>query len=692
MDPKMDSGYLAPGEMLEDDYDVLKELLPEEVIGIMDQMLCHEMAWHMGHPLSQTLFTSLHLDRLLWPDPKTLEEARFDRDDQDQRGGPLLHVVLRAYCLTLITTCDFVHRRIGNEHCYEEEDFVTQLYNRQLLSDFDEEEILNMLSRALSWLDDQRDSIPEETITALKTRLRFRELFFEAVAVDLDIITDKSTERWEQCAAMLPSLTASRTIGKPVEEAFSVKVQRKLASTVPPRPIVKTSFQDAIRHLTQLCQDGKDVVQILQYHGSNSLLVRLPASMSMTFVLTFQSRKPQPSVYIRALLQSILFGEMKILGTMSIKQLLFDDLSEIVLPADLLLDSQNSEVELPKDPRFQIAKRMDIFVARAGQSYIEVLRALNMNRSRIRRTLCHTVTDWDNLQLDAEELDIELRPYTNEKPVLDSRLSDEPMFSFPLSSWAYYHKLHQMDSVVQLGFELEVYQPDELAGMYWYLQHLTQTRLRHIERIRGFTTRRLTHLSKPTAQQKDSFSKSLSFLNFSMLEASSTQSFADGLTCLFTTLHRLSLLPVPTRPYSTDAMRYELRMKPFLHISLPEHLPYPQFSQLVTVPTESPQELLEAADIAIKQARKDWDVLSKMSAETARCRGCEGEWRKNIKDVLRACIAASIAISTVRKALSEMGVKKGERLDLSGRLKVDIPVTGKGYHDWWIVPKISVLP
>lgn len=43
MDPKMDSGYLAPGETLEDDYDVLGELLPEEVIEIMDQMLCYEV-------------------------------------------------------------------------------------------------------------------------------------------------------------------------------------------------------------------------------------------------------------------------------------------------------------------------------------------------------------------------------------------------------------------------------------------------------------------------------------------------------------------------------------------------------------------------------------------------------------------------------------------------------------------------
>jgi hypothetical protein len=41
----MDSGYLAPGETLEDDYDVLKPLLPEEVIGIMDQMLRLEVRY-----------------------------------------------------------------------------------------------------------------------------------------------------------------------------------------------------------------------------------------------------------------------------------------------------------------------------------------------------------------------------------------------------------------------------------------------------------------------------------------------------------------------------------------------------------------------------------------------------------------------------------------------------------------------
>lgn len=43
MDPKMDSGCLAPGESLDEDYDVTRPLLPTEVLGIIDQLLCLEV-------------------------------------------------------------------------------------------------------------------------------------------------------------------------------------------------------------------------------------------------------------------------------------------------------------------------------------------------------------------------------------------------------------------------------------------------------------------------------------------------------------------------------------------------------------------------------------------------------------------------------------------------------------------------
>ncbi|KAI9815701.1 MAG: hypothetical protein M1827_002097 [Pycnora praestabilis] len=671
MDPKMDSGYLAPGETLEDEYDVLRKVLPEEVLGIMDQLLCHEMAWHKGHPLSQTLFTSLYIDKLLWPEPMKLESAHFGDGGAPTKDWPLLHLILRAYCLGLIKSCDFVLRRIGMENCYEEEDFVTHHYNRKLLTDFPEPEITRQLDQALDWLNGEEHSVGEEVKAALRCRLDFRKSFLTAMAKDIDVIEDRSNPMWDRCTALLPSIEESSPLGKPVDESFSVKVQRKLASTVPPRPIVNITFDDASKHLKRLCQDGKDLIQVLDYQGVKNVL---------TYVWAFQSRKPQPSVYIRALLQSVLFSEMRFLGTMSLKQVLFDDLAEIVLPAGFLLEAHNSEIEVPSDPRFQIAAKMDQFVARAGQSYLDVFRAVCQNRTRTRRTLCHTIEDWDNLQLDVEEIDNELRHLMKEEPIVDISISSEPIFSFPLSSWAYHHKLSQMRWIVQLGFELEIYQPGELGGMYWYLQYLSQIHIHHLERIRGFVTRKISRTRKPKLHEKEASAKTLSFLNFSMLEATAAQGFADALSCFYTTLTRLHLLSTPPRPYSTDALRYELRMKPFLSIGLPELFPHEQFRDLVTQVDTSIAQLLEIADQAVKRARKDYDLLGKMESKTTRSVLCEGEWKKNVKDTLRACIATSIAISTVRKAVDKHG---------EGKLKVEIPPTGRGYHDWWAVPKIT---
>jgi hypothetical protein len=40
----------------------------------------------------------------------------------------------------------------------------------------------------------------------------------------------------------------------------------------------------------------------------------------------------------------------------------------------------------------------------------------------------------------------------------------------------------------------------------------------------------------------------------------------------------------------------------------------------------------------------------------------------------------------VKKAVEAAG-KKGQV-----QLKVEIPLTGKGYHDWWVVPKVMPIP
>lgn len=111
---------------------------------------------------------------------------------------------------------------------------------------------------------------------ALISRLSFRAQFLRTVEM-ADSRTSKELKGlWTDLAAFPPDLRSSVALGKPVPKSFSVKLQRKLASTVPPRPIVEVSQEDAHDHLERLCRDGSTVVEVLRYYDSHSLMVSLP--------------------------------------------------------------------------------------------------------------------------------------------------------------------------------------------------------------------------------------------------------------------------------------------------------------------------------------------------------------------------------------------------------------------------------
>ncbi|KAJ5912965.1 hypothetical protein N7504_001848 [Penicillium tannophilum] len=691
MDSKMDSGYIAPGEnqaqALEDDYDVRRELTPEEVVGLMDQLLCHEMAWHMGHPLSQTLFTSIYLDKLLSPVPRTMEDARFDRVPSE---STLVSLVLRAYCLAMVKACDYVHARVAVEYYYEEEDFVTQLYNRNLLSVFDGSHFYRLLDQAVAWVDEQKD-MDKMLKDAIRCRLLFRYDFLAALDQDLDILETRATDSFTACLSHLDELKESHSLGQSVPEAFSLKIQRKLASTVPPRPIVHISHEDALAHSKRLCQDAIDIVQILDYRGPTNF---------KTAIWTLMSRKPQPSVYIRCLIQALIVSDMTILGAVSVKQFLFDDLAELVLPCSILLEANTDDVELPSDPRFQIARHMDGFVKRFAQPFVDSVRCSCLNRCRVRRTVCHTVVDWDSLQMEAEELDLQLQALSGEPPLQIG--GGEPTYSYPLSSWAYHQKLTQLRLILQMGFELAIYSPEELPGMYWYLSHICSTHLGHLDRIRTFMVaarrRDLTSTSNRAAdatRRASAFHKSFRCLERLTTHLIAVDAFAIALHALYVLLARHKILPSASGSdaYSTDKLRYEIRMKPFLPISLPELVPFEEYQREATLEGDTDSTILERASKAITEARKAWEATLSLGAfvedpsvdAQTPATAIEADWQRNIKDTMRACIGASIAIEMVKKNLSTE--KKLE-------LQVTIPGIGtkSRWHDWWSVPQVAQKP
>ncbi|KAJ8106261.1 hypothetical protein ONZ43_g7126 [Nemania bipapillata] len=273
MDRKMDSGVLSEGESLDEEYDVTRGLLPEEILGIIDQLLCLEMAWHLGYPLSQTVLTSVYVEALMNPYPATIDE---------------------------------------------EEDFVTNTYERNLLSHIPVLAIKDLLQAAITELRAPKDDVPQEICAALESRLQLRIAFLKAV--DLSAMRNDTSEApklpWIQMRRLIDDIENQHGLAKSVPEAFSTKLQRRLASTMPPRPMVKLSFEECTSHFKRFFLNGNEVIDVLQYTDPQSLL---------NFILLFQAQKPQPLVFIRTILQNLLFKDMVVLGRFSIRQLLDHD-------------------------------------------------------------------------------------------------------------------------------------------------------------------------------------------------------------------------------------------------------------------------------------------------------------------------------------------------------------------------------
>jgi len=149
---------------------------------------------------------------------------------------------------------------------------VANLYHRRLLTDFEAKDIDQCLDDAVDYLNVQNSVVEKILKDALVARLVFRKRFLSAVRTD-EVPDRQKIIFWERCMEILPVIKQSTSHGMPVNESFSVKIQRRLASSVPPRPIASINFDDAYAFLSRLCQHGKDAYRILEYHGGADLLV-----------------------------------------------------------------------------------------------------------------------------------------------------------------------------------------------------------------------------------------------------------------------------------------------------------------------------------------------------------------------------------------------------------------------------------
>ena len=579
-------------------------------------------------------------------------------------------------------------REVMSEHYYEEEDFSTSNFNRDLsLFGTSEEALSELLDDAIRAIKSL--GLPEETSRALIARLELRELLVEALAPET-IATEKA-QVLIRSKDLLQAVDDSHKLGKAVPDAFSERVQRYLASNTPPRPMMKTSWVETTKKLRQLCDDGIEAANITECFPSPA-----PHAL-MVFCWNFSSLTPQPSTYSRAVMQGMLFRNNAVMNVIPHIDLLVSDMRELILAGDNLLDPANWETEMPSDPRYQLARKVDEFLSKASDEYFNLYRMPLQNRCRVRRTLAQSIAILDSLQAVAEDADADIQTITRNAPPT-KLVRHEPAAYYPLSSWVFFHKLRVMEHVLLLGFELSVYSPDENSSIYALLAHLLTTRSQHTSQLLSVLSTRLQRLSRnPTDPVLATINTSISFLTTQTRHAKATAHLASSLSTLYTLLTMSSLITTPERPYSTDSLRHELRLKPFLPAGTPA---LPSHSELhsLTHPASSTttRELLDDANENLRLAKKDLAALKLVTSREGRIHGVEKAWKEGIRGLLVTSVGASVAIAGIGRALKSAGVEKIGDLDttkkeeIKKKVRVVVPEVGEKerWSDWWVVPRI----
>lgn len=528
--------------------------------------------------------------------------------------------------------------------------------------------------------------------SAIISRLKFRQDFLRAL--DLDHPLEHMSTSWSPVLSGMTTIKATHQLGQPVPGAFSTKMQRRLASTVPPRPIVEFAFKDALDLLEQLCVDCEEATRFID-------LPQDPLEYQ-SFLWTFASRSPAPLAYARSYLSTLLFHP-EILNTSV--SLPLADVKTLVFPASTILDPINWTLSppqnplLPKPPRLQLAMLIDEFVDRSGQPYLDLWVALGQNRCRLRRMLTHVITGWDLLQADASLVDTDLASAASELSITDQ------MLEFSLSTWVYHKKLWMIEKVILLGFEQDIYLPDEFSGMYLFLSLIVTRRRELLTRIQTHHHTRHTQLIRSrNLRAANEIAQAAPHLDSLAAEATGTAALSLALARFYTIAAYCGLLPTPTRPFSSESLRYELRMKPFLAVQPSEVPPFDDFKAHTQPygPYAAPDAgfaadlrneksaLWEEVDGNVRTAKEAFAELKRLGAGAARCAGVEKAWGKEVQSLLASCVALGVAAAGVRDAVRKAG--EGEEVNVRALgVRAEIPESGikKRYAEGWVVVKIS---
>ena len=256
-----------------------------------------------------------------------------------------------------------------------------------------------------------------------------------------------------------------------------------------------------------------------------------------------------------------------------------------------------------------------------------------------------------------------------------------------------------VEKIIVLGFEQDIYLPDEFPGMYHFLSIIAYRRQRQLQKCEDHADqRRLQFAQSSRWNEAQETAQSTSFIDSEKQQASGINAFAKALRDFYTIASYLQLLPCPNRPFSTEPLRYELRMKPFLGLQPLEVPSFEEFQDDIQPygPYAEPEaaffddlkngesELWTDIDAAIKTAKNAFGQTKKYGAGNSKAGGVAQAWEKEIQGLLASCIALSLAVTGLKRAAQK--IEAGQKATVT----LELPEANqrKRYVEGWVVPKV----
>ncbi|CRK96643.1 CLUMA_CG010002, isoform A [Clunio marinus] len=535
----------------------LKDFTYSELIGIFDSLFACLASWIQGTSIVQSILTCLYLHNTAAIEDK----------------------YLMSFCNGILKISRTISNFILRAGVYEEEDFQSNLFNFDLCDEIIARKVLaalrdseNSIQNCLRKLNSSDDEFKD--LTAIISRIKYLRLMLQCL---LELFPTRLVSPDESKMSDITKLLAGaievfpeikKTIDRgtqpdpeshsPNPIGFSPNVNLRLIPPTFPRYPRIISRVDALNFLEELPKNIRLACKVIQFTNFQSVL---------SFFLEF-SRIAEPCLLSRSVLQIIYFpAKGKVFGTLNLNEILKDSARDFIGPPGLL----------PRHQLFhdvQAKECIDLFFFNNGHIFARLIEVFGYYRSRQRYKIEELLTDFSNMQYEAEQVDAYCRKQ------FSSCTSADNCFE----SWSIYYSLRAMLHFLLLGFELELYSICEYFYIYWYMENVTLSwiisTLAQAEAClveQKCSTEEFKNLSR--GQKRTRLIKKMKPFDREMKIMQTLQSLCAGFCKAVGGFMKAGRIPKPLPEFDSEKFRYEHRFAAFVDFTAPQMISYQEFKE-----------------------------------------------------------------------------------------------------------------